>query len=62
MPAVVTGWDAMAASLSSTPAREGLPTPLHATESQAMPWVHELAFSSTSTRWNDHLSLRRMAS
>jgi Ca2+-binding RTX toxin-like protein len=62
MPAVVTGWDAMAASLSSTPAREGLPTPLHAAESQAMPSVHELAFSSASTRWNDHLSLRRMAS
>jgi hypothetical protein len=39
-----------------------LPTPLHATQSQAMPSAHELAFLSASTRWNDHLSLRRMAS
>ncbi|WP_457330190.1 hypothetical protein [Rhizobacter sp. P5_C2] len=61
MPGVVTGWDAMAASLSSTPVREGLPTPLHAGESPTTPSAHELAFSSPSTRWHGPLSLRQMA-
>lgn len=45
MPAPVTAWDAMAASLRSTPVREGLPTPLHAADAAPSLQVHAVAAS-----------------
>jgi len=57
MPSVVTGWNAMEASLRGTPVREGLPTPLVAMDSD----LHQDALLAGLIGSSRTQSLRRLA-